>query len=144
MPGSPQVFCFHSNCMFYRSSRLKFASWPCLSLPAVRTPILMEAMWISLIKGRLKNKKAQERKAQIIIYLHKGQEKRRPDIKVLTVVLLSCFFYCSSLFLSQWIRKKMIHVVSQNNCASLCNYKVECRKANHRDLFGHCNGPGSG
>lgn len=51
-------------------------------------------MWISLIKGRLKNKKAQERKAQIIIYLHKGQEKRsrRPDIKVLTVVLLSVVF----------------------------------------------------
>lgn len=50
----------------------------------------MEVMWISLIKGRIKNKKAQERKAQVIINLHKAQEKRneRPDIKILTVVLL--------------------------------------------------------
>lgn len=50
-------------------------------------------MWISLIKGRIKNKKAQERKAQVIINLHKAQEKRdeRPDIKI-TVVLLIVLF----------------------------------------------------
>ena len=92
---SPQAFCFHSNYMFYRSSRLKFASWLCLSLLAIRIPILMEVMWISLIKGRIKNKKAQERKAQVIINLSKGQEKRseRPDIKILTVVLLIVVFF---------------------------------------------------
>lgn len=57
----------------------------------------MEVMWISLIKGRIKNKKVQERKAQVIIYLHNGQEKRseRPDIKILTVVLLIVIVFFS-------------------------------------------------
>lgn len=31
----------------------------------------------------------------------------------------------------------MTHVVCENNCASLCNYRVECGQINHRDLFGH-------
>ena len=63
-------------------------------------------MWISLIKGRLKNKKAQERKAQIIINLHKGQGKRsrRPDIKVLTVVLLSVVVF--SIFQAYFYHKQ--------------------------------------
>ena len=55
----------------------------------------MEVMWISLIKGRIQNKKVQERRAQVIIYLHNSQEKRseKPDIKILTVVLLSVIVF---------------------------------------------------
>lgn len=38
----------------------------------------------------------------------------------------------------------MTHVVCDNDCASLCNYKEECGVINHKDLFGHHSGPGSG
>ena len=97
----------------------------------------MEVMWISLIKGRIKNKKAQERKAQVIINLHKGQEKRseRPDIKILTVVLLIVvFFFLFFKLIFITMNQKEDDTCCQNNCAFLCNCKEECGEANRRSL----------
>lgn len=51
MPGSPLGLCLPCNCHYYRSSRLKFASLLYFCFPAVGTPLLLEAMWISLREG---------------------------------------------------------------------------------------------
>lgn len=141
LPDSPQAFCFHSNYMFYRSSRLKFASWLCLSLLAIRIPILMEVMWISLIKGRIKNKKAQERKAQVIINLHKAQEKRneRPDIKILTVVLLIVFVSILQIYYHSESERKWYMLSVKITVL----FFVTVRKSVERQTTGHCNGLGS-
>ena len=140
LPDSPQAFCFHSNCMFYRSIRLKFASWLCLSLLAIRIPILTEVMWISLIKGRIKNKKAQERKAQVIINLHKAQEKRdeRPDIKI-TVVLLIVLFSILQIYYHNESERKWCML----SVKIIVHFFVTVRKSVERQATGHCNGLGS-
>lgn len=106
-----RLFCFHLKCLLYRSGRLKFASLSYLCLPAIRTPIVLEAMWFSLREGS--RVKIAQTKAQDIINEHKGKEvswrtiHQNMNSSYCWVLIFFCdSVYFSNAFLSQTMTQK--------------------------------------
>lgn len=107
---------FHLNCLLYRSGRLEFVSLSYLCLPAIRTPIVLKAIWFSLREGS-RIEITQMKKAQDIINVHKGKEISWRTIhqninNSYCWVLIVILYIFSNLFLLQTMnQKKMILVV---------------------------------